>query len=250
MCTSTWPVFYFCMVRKFRPNYWLLLELYALTLVTRSYAFLLRDMANGRPQNTTQHIAIQPESCAPSDFELWIGKFVVCYCLLIIPLSAQASARFKCQYAVNLASYTWRTDMTQLKEHPPPLFGILVRCSTHGHTCTLISTCTYTSACTNNYNTGFIFIHGRALLSPSLTPFQQLSYCWLHPEFQQHQMQRSLQSRGLLPTVGAQYHQWWLLADPGPAAARHRLEWWNREQKNLPLCPDWREIWCATICTF
>ena len=63
-------------------------------------------------------------------------------------------------------------------------------------------------------------------------------------------MQRSLQSRGLLPTVGAQYHQWWLLADPGPEAARHRLEWWNTEQKNLPLCPDWREIWCAIICTF
>ena len=60
--------------------------------------------------------------------------------------------------------------MTQLKEHPSPLFGILVRCSTHGHTCTLISTRTYTRACTNNYNTGFIFIHGRALLSPFTHP--------------------------------------------------------------------------------
>ena len=90
----------FSMVRKFCPDYWLLLELHTLTLVTRSYAFVLRDMANGRPQNTTQHIAIQPESCAPSDFELWIGKFVVCYCLLIIPLSAQASDRFKCQIQV------------------------------------------------------------------------------------------------------------------------------------------------------
>ena len=48
----------FSMVQKFCPDYWLLLELHALTLVTRSYAFLLRDMANGRPQNTTQHIAI------------------------------------------------------------------------------------------------------------------------------------------------------------------------------------------------
>ena len=38
----------YSMVQKFCPDYWLLLELHTLTLVTCSYAFVLRDMANGR----------------------------------------------------------------------------------------------------------------------------------------------------------------------------------------------------------
>lgn len=57
--------------------------------------------------------------------------------------------------------------MTQLKEHPPPLFDVLVRCSTHRHT--YFNRYMYIhQSCTNTY--WLIFIHRRALLSPLHSP--------------------------------------------------------------------------------